>query len=307
LEKSAMQTTSETVHRFTPLVAIFDEPALGAQRVTVSAGNAIFEPDQPADSLYLIQRGQVRLYQPGPDGSQRLVEILGPGQWFGVASLAGSGQHGIRALAVGPTVLSEVTAERLMDALSQRPDLLSALARELAEKVQAARDEAAELIFKDCTNRLIETLVRFSRTAAATPIEDGVVLRITHHQLAQAVGVARETVSLALTQLRHQNLLRTGRNQLVFNPEVLKQFKSGSSNGANGSNGHSEARRVMPMDRVAWIRQTIRRVPWSTIRPVRVSLINIRPSRPLSRPSALASSPTETAPIRKTPLGPILR
>ena len=48
-----------------------------------------------------------------------------------------------------------------------------------------------------------------------------------HHrqQLAQAVGVARETVSLALTQLRHQNLLRTGRNQLFFDPEALRRFQ----------------------------------------------------------------------------------
>ena len=50
------------------------------------------------------------------------------------------------------------------------------------------------------------------------------VLRITHQQLAQAVGVARETVSLALTQLRQRNLLRTGRNQLFFNPDVLEKF-----------------------------------------------------------------------------------
>ena len=84
----------------------------------------------------------------------------------------------------------------------------------------------ANLIFQDCNNRLIQTLIRFSHSAAATPAGDEVVLRITHHQLAQAVGVARETVSLALTQLRHRNLLRTGRNQLTFNPEALRQFKN---------------------------------------------------------------------------------
>jgi hypothetical protein len=52
-----------------------------------------------------------------------------------------------------------------------------------------------------------------------------VVLNITHSQLAQAVGAARETISLALTQLRHQNLVRTGRNQLFFNPDTLKRLR----------------------------------------------------------------------------------
>ena len=42
--------------------------------------------------------------------------------------------------------------------------------------------------------------------------------------IARGSGAARETVSLALTQLRQQNLLRTGRNQLLFNPEALRNF-----------------------------------------------------------------------------------
>ena len=37
------------------------------------------------------------------------------------------------------------------------------------------------------------------------------------------IGSARETVSLALTQLRQKNLLKTGRNRLSFNPGALEK------------------------------------------------------------------------------------
>src|SRR5205814_5594537 len=114
--------------------------------------------------------------------------------------------------------------EKLLEVLKRHPEALVELNRQLASKVQSARDEAASLIYQDCNDRLIHTLVRFSESAAAAPHDDGVVLRITHQQLAQAVGVARETISLALTQLRRQNVLRTGRNQLFFNPDVLRTF-----------------------------------------------------------------------------------
>jgi CRP/FNR family transcriptional regulator, cyclic AMP receptor protein len=204
---------------------LFNDPAIGARKANVAAGTVLYDADDAANHVHFIHRGQVRLYQVGPEGSQRLVDILGAGDWFGVAALARAEKHGLKAVAVGASVISEVDADQLYLALSHKAEAAKELSQKLAAKVQSARDEAASLIFQDCNARLIQTLIRFSQSAAATPSEDGVVLRITHQQLAQAVGVARETVSLALTQLRHQNMLRTGRNQLMFNPENLKRIR----------------------------------------------------------------------------------
>jgi CRP/FNR family transcriptional regulator len=187
-------------------------------------GTVVCEPQSPADSVYFIQSGQVRLYTVGSDGSSRLIEILGAGQWFGVAALAGAESCRTRAACVGATVLREYRVEQFLAALSSDPRQLLEFNRQLAVRLLAATEEGSRLVFEDCNQRLISALIRFSRSVASTQHDDGVVLRITHEQLAQAIGVARETVSLALTQLRQQNLLRTGRNQLVFNPDALRQF-----------------------------------------------------------------------------------
>jgi CRP/FNR family transcriptional regulator len=206
--------------------AILEDSSLEARRINVAPGMVIYEADAPATHVHLIHRGQVRIYQVGENGASRLCEILGTDDWFGVAALAGAESNGVRAVAVGPTILTEVKADRLLTSLARRPDSLVELSRQLAQRLQVAREESAELMFRDTNQRLINALVRFARSAASTQQEDGVVLNITHSQLAQAVGAARETISLALTQLRHQNLVRTGRNQLFFNPETLRQFCS---------------------------------------------------------------------------------
>ena len=197
-------------------------PALGARRMSVAAGTVLYEPHSGAHNLYFIHRGQIRTYHPGEDDYGRLIDILGPDHWFGEAALAKATQYGEQAVAVVPSVVSEVSAERFLSFVMHSPKAAMELYRQLAQKLTTAREDAAGLIFDDCHNRLLKALVRFSRSAAAQPHGDGVVLRITHEQLAQAIGVARETVSLALTQLRQQNLLRTGRNQLMFNPEQIK-------------------------------------------------------------------------------------
>jgi CRP/FNR family transcriptional regulator len=211
-------------------VDLLAHPSLEARRRDVPASAAVFEPDTPAQNIYYIHQGQVRLFLIGPDNSARMLEVLGPDDWFGATSLAGAARYGSRAVAVTHAVITEVAASRLMGALPQFPAVAAELIRHLAGKLQAARQDSANLVFDDTKDRLIKALLHLSGTAAASPAVDGdgVVLRITHHQLAQAIGAARETVSLTLTQLRLQNLLRTGRNRLSFNPGALAQFHRGA-------------------------------------------------------------------------------
>ena len=203
---------------------LFAPPALEGKELELVSCQALYRPGESAEHLYYIHTGQVRLYLRGPDGSGRLLEILGPGQWFGCASLSEGATCDAQAVAVSRSVVTQVRSDRMLTLISRQPELSLDIIRHLAGGLMAAREDSARLVFDDCNQRLIKTLVRFSGSAAATKNEDGVVLHITHEQLAQAIGVARETVSLALTEMRHQNLVRTGRNQLRFNPEALRQF-----------------------------------------------------------------------------------
>jgi CRP/FNR family transcriptional regulator len=209
---------------------VWSNPALRAEQVRASSSQVLFEPNASADHVWSVEKGQVRIYQMNASGA-RLLKIIGPGQWFGSASLANLPTYGKRAMAVGTTLLRRVTADDLMSFLGgQSPHVAIKLVRELALKLSEAQEDAARLAFDDCNSRLIKALVRFSQSAAAETDGEQVVLRITHQQLAQAVGAARETVSLALTELRQQKLLQTGRNQLVFNPRILREWFEGRGN-----------------------------------------------------------------------------
>jgi CRP/FNR family transcriptional regulator len=205
-------------------LSVFTDPQFGGKTIHAGDGEIIYDAETPAAKLYYVQRGQVRLYTVGRENTSRLILIMSPGQWFGTAALADVPTYRKRALAVSDTELVEIRADQLLNALSSDPQQLAIFIRQLSRRILFATEEASRLVFDDCNQRLINVLLRFSNTAAATPHEDGVVLHITHDELAQAVGVARETISLALKLLRQQNLLRTGRNKLIFNPATLRQF-----------------------------------------------------------------------------------
>jgi CRP/FNR family transcriptional regulator len=230
--------SSSELNRFERL---FGAAANDARQLELTAGTSVFEPSTAADNVYFIHTGQVRVYQVGPENELRLIEILGPNDWFGTAALANTRSYGVRAVAVTRAVVSEVSAERWQAALGSTPEVATEVIGQLARRLQGAVEDAGRLVFDDCNERLVKTLLRFSHSAAATRrAENGeVTLRITHAQLAQAVGAARETISLALTHLRQRDLLRTGRNQLFFNPDVLRQAckTNGSQQHAGPTNG----------------------------------------------------------------------
>jgi CRP/FNR family transcriptional regulator len=218
----ADQATTTTID----WLALARNPDLGGIKQVWEPNQHVYDTTLPAQSVYVVEQGQVRIYQPGPKGTFRLIEILGPGDWFGVEALARAGHFQTLATAVAPTVVMALPVKPLLSHLGRNPHLITEMLRIVSGKLLNARADAAEHAFDDCNARLINTLLRLSNSAASSQQGDGVVLRITHQELAQAIGVARETVSLALTQLRQRNLLRTGRSQLFFNPDVLRQFSN---------------------------------------------------------------------------------
>lgn len=204
---------------------LLGDESLGARSLHVKTGEYIFDFDTPADRVFLIHSGQVRIFQDLGTQGPRLLDILGAGQICGVIALGVSDRYRTRAVATGAARLWFMSSDRIRDLLTQYPRASIDLIALLVARMTNAIEMQGRLITETCEERLVQTLLRFSNSAAALPDGDDVVLRMTHAQLAEAVGAARETVSVCLTNLRHRKLLRTGRNQLVFNPALLRKLQ----------------------------------------------------------------------------------
>lgn len=197
--------------------------AMPGRRIDLPENSLVAGPDDSRRFFYFIWHGEVRTYL-HRDGEQHLLEILGAGEWFSPVAFARDFGGRVTAVAQSSASVQRIEAGDLLESLRHNPDAALDLLGDLADRAAEARCAALDLIYEDCNQRLLKTLLRFSTSAAARQREDAVTLRITHDQLAQAVGAARETVSLALTHLRRKNLVQTGRNQLIFNPDALRRF-----------------------------------------------------------------------------------
>jgi|HubBroStandDraft_5_1064220.scaffolds.fasta_scaffold238733_2 CRP-like cAMP-binding protein len=198
------------------------------QAIEYSAGQVVYEPNDSAKWFYVIESGEIRLYHANGQSTMRLLDILGRADWLGIEVLGKFPTYGKKAVAIAPAVLWAISAADLHEILAQHSELAIWLVEGMAQKLEQAWSDGSRMIFDDCRHRLVQTLLRFSHSPAAQATADGVLLRITHKQLAQAVGAARETISVCLTELRKLNVVLTGRNQLRFDPRRLEQLESGT-------------------------------------------------------------------------------
>jgi CRP-like cAMP-binding protein len=197
------------------------ESGLGASQLRFTDEQVIFQPSDPAVNFFIIDSGQVRVFQPVPPDDLRLLTILGADECFGFSALGRLPVYEKLAVSVGDSAVRAIPADQLRQALLARGDMTLQFVESMARHLFDAWSERSSFAFQDCRRRLIRTLLRFRNSPAARLVPGGVELRITHAQLAQAVGAARETVTLCLIQLRQENLVQTRRNRVTFNPRDL--------------------------------------------------------------------------------------
>jgi CRP-like cAMP-binding protein len=178
----------------------------------------IFHQGDPGDSLYIIERGAVKIVLPSPEGEEAaIIATLGTGDFFGELALLDGAPHSATVVAIEPTevlVLRRDVFEQLIDTdRSLRIALLAGLAGEL----RRLTGHVEELHFLDLPGRLASRLVRLAREQ-----DPGVVGEValpwpyTQSDLAAMIGGTRQTVNRLLADFAEQGLIRQEKDIIVI-------------------------------------------------------------------------------------------
>jgi CRP/FNR family cyclic AMP-dependent transcriptional regulator len=192
------------------------EPLLAtAIRVDIPAGSTIYRADDPP-RVALVAEGLLRGYFTTDDGRQVTLRYDRPGDMLGMLLVtAGPMEHGVEAVMPSTILLLDARTYQALARLD--PGLAWLTARELgaitAEMVDEMRVGCAPV-----RQRVARHVVALHE---ATDGDRG-VFRVTHQQLAAAVGSAREVTSRALRELKADGLVATGRDRIrVLDPAGL--------------------------------------------------------------------------------------
>lgn len=195
---------------------------------TYERGKTIFFPGDPAERVYFLLKGAVKLSRVYEAGEEITVALLRENSVFGVLSLL-TGQRADRfyhAVAFTPVELLSIPIEQMEKALQEHPDLSLVLLRGLSSRILQTEMMIETLAHRDMGSRLVSFLLILCRDFGVPGMEGGITidLKLSHQAIAEAIGSTRVTVTRLLGDLRQEQMISIHKKKItVHNPVALSQ------------------------------------------------------------------------------------
>lgn len=209
--------------RLVPLfrdLALEDLEALGgeARARQLKRGEVLFLEGEPVRSLFVVEKGLIKVYKLDPEGRKQVVlHLEGPGRVLAeVALFLDRPTYPASAEALEDSQVLAIPKERFFQLVEARPPLARALIRYLARRQGQLLHLLDRLVFHEVRERLCEFLLE-------KLTEEGQGFHLpTNPELAALLGTVPEAVSRNLGQLYRQGLIRLrGRRVEIPNPQAL--------------------------------------------------------------------------------------
>lgn len=159
----------------------------------------LFSGGQPAEHLWVVEKGGVRLFQSSAKGQVTTLETLGPGEMFGLWSAAPEETYGANAEGVSEGRVWRLARADVEHLLGQAPALGAEMVRVIAERLREAHERLHSFAYDAAPARLANALLRAG---------DGTEARVTRKILAEASGTTVETAIRVLRRFEAEGLVR---------------------------------------------------------------------------------------------------
>ncbi len=178
------------------------------RRKYASKSTIIRAGDHP-DTLYYIVEGSVTVLMEDDEHHEIVLAYLNTGDFFGEMGLFDETSQGRSALirARVDCELAEISYDRFRLLSSEHPEIMFALASQMALRLRNTSQKVGHLAFMDVTGRVAGTLLDLAKQPDAITHPDGMQIKITRQEIGKIVGCSREMVGKVLKNLEEQGLI----------------------------------------------------------------------------------------------------
>ena len=187
---------------------------------TAERGEFILLESEPADALYFVVSGVMKVFKTSADGREQILQIVRPGESFNDAPVFDGGPNPASAQAMGPVVLYGINNSDMGAILRTHPQVALNVIHVLSQKLRHLVSLVEDLSFKHVTARLAKILLEYAGdgVGSAKP-------RLTQQEMAAMAGTAREMIGRSLKELEVEKIIRLEHHRIVVTDKgALKKW-----------------------------------------------------------------------------------
>jgi CRP/FNR family cyclic AMP-dependent transcriptional regulator len=167
--------------------------------------------------MYVILDGKVKVIQTRGEGKEIILAIHGAGDFFGEISLIDSKTVPAVVMAMEDSVVTIISKGVFFSLLYKQSKVLDNLLQILCSRLRHSWGRIQILSCNNATQRIRMLLVQLANEHGKST-EEGIFLgiRLTHQDIADMTGVARETATRIIDKLRREGVIKVARNKFIF-------------------------------------------------------------------------------------------
>src|ERR1700674_6019893 len=161
----------------------------------------VFSQGEPADAVFYIQQGKVKLTVVSEQGKEAVVAILGPGHFFGEGCLNGHPLRIATTRAVDECVITRLEKAAMIAAIHKEPEFSELFMSYLLTRNSLIEEDLIDQLFNSSERRLARLLLllaNFGKEGVPQPIP----VILSQETLADMIGTTRSRVSFFMNKFR---------------------------------------------------------------------------------------------------------
>jgi CRP/FNR family transcriptional regulator, cyclic AMP receptor protein len=169
---------------------------------------AVFSQGEPADAVFYLQEGRVRLSVLSKQGKEATIALLGPGEFLGEGCIASD--QPIRmatATAITDCSVLRIEKKRMLRTLHEEHGLSDLFVAHMVERHNRTQADLVDQLFNSSERRLARALLILSRVGKEDKSET-VVPQISQETLAEMVGTTRSRVNFFMNKFRKLGFIK---------------------------------------------------------------------------------------------------
>ena len=197
--------------------------ALAASSITrvVPKSTVVIHENDPADSLFIIQNGKVKVYCSDKSGKEFIMNTQGEGDYFGELALLDDSTRSASVRTVEKSTFCVITKEDFNRVLDEHPNIGKTLIRNLTTRVRKLTADVKSLALQDVYGGC-----ECAESTGPGPGDDTRYIpeKLTQQDIADRVGASREMVARILKDLTIGDYIRFEGRHIIINTKLPAKY-----------------------------------------------------------------------------------